>query len=363
MIRVVDAIMGQGKTHDAIIKMKESNKNFVYITPFLGEVDRILNQVDNCYEPNNWNKEGSKRYSFLNLIKSGVNVVSTHALFKSLTKEDYEIFEDYDLILDEVVDPIEIMHISSDDIRMLRESNKIKLDEYNRVSFCEDSYDGTFTYLRKLCKTSNVILVNDTFLVWNFPIEVFTSFRSVTILTYLFEGSVLSCYFKYFDIPYQVDTRCETEVKKVIKENLNIYDGNSNDIGYKMTSFSVNWFDNSISKEELKKIGYTTSNVFHRGFNTKSTYNAYTTYKKYESKVKGSGFSKGFIPVNSRATNEFAEKQSMAYLANRYMNPMIIKFFHDKGIEVNQDLWALGELLQWVWRGCIRKGEIGRAHV
>ena len=31
-----------------------------------------------------------------------------------------------------------------------------------------------------------------------------------------------------------------------MKENLNIYDGNSNDIGYSMTSFSVNWSDNSI---------------------------------------------------------------------------------------------------------------------
>ena len=44
-----------------------------------------------------------------------------------------------DLILDEVVDPkYETMHISLDDIRMLRPSNKINLDESNRVNFSQE---------------------------------------------------------------------------------------------------------------------------------------------------------------------------------------------------------------------------------
>jgi hypothetical protein len=58
--------------------------------------------------------------------------------------------------------------------------------------------------------------------------------------------------------------------------------------------------------------------------------------------------------VNSRSTNDFREKETMAYLANRYLNPILIRYFIDGGIPIKQEEWALGELLQWLWRGCIR---------
>ena len=44
----------------------------------------------------------------------------------------------------------------------------------------------------------------------------------------------------------------------------------------------------------------------------------------------------------------------MAYLGNRYFDPQKRSFFNMRGIKLNQDLWALSELIQWVWRGCIR---------
>jgi hypothetical protein len=34
-----------------------------------------------------------------------------------------------------------------------------------------------------------------------------------------------------------------------------------------------------------------------------------------------------------------------------------MKFFKKKNIEVNQDDWALSELIQWVWRSAIRNGK------
>ena len=36
---------------------------------------------------------------------------------------------------------------------------------------------------------------------------------------------------------------------------------------------------------------------------------------------------------------------------------MIIRFFKDKNIEVDVDAWGLSELIQWIWRSRIRKGE------
>jgi hypothetical protein len=355
MVVVKDRIMGSGKTYDAIEWMRDTNEKFVYITPFLSEVERVLENV-NAYEPTTRNEDGSKKSGLLNLMSNGLNVVSTHSCFKSLNNKDYdEKFNDYVLILDEVVEPLEILSISHSDIEILVNSNRIKINEDTSVDFIDEEYIGKFNFLKDLCNTSNVFLVSDTFLVWNFPVEIFKSFKKIEILTYLFEGSILSSYFKANNISYKVDKIDDSKQKEVIKGLLNIYDGQSNDIGNKITSLSVNWFSNN--KSNSKKISFTTTNIFTRVFKTKSEQNAFTTFKDYMSSIKGAGYSKGFIPVNSRATNNFSEKKSMAYLANRYYNPTITQFFEVKGVETNQDLWALGELLQWVWRGCIRNNE------
>jgi hypothetical protein len=47
----------------------------------------------------------------------------------------------------------------------------------------------------------------------------------------------------------------------------------------------------------------------------------------------------------------------MVYIGNRYLNPAICNFFKDNGVEIDQDYWALSELIQWIWRGCIRNDE------
>ena len=47
----------------------------------------------------------------------------------------------------------------------------------------------------------------------------------------------------------------------------------------------------------------------------------------------------------------------MIYLANRFLNPNIKRFFEQGKIKVNEDQWALAELVQWVFRGCIREGK------
>src|SRR5699024_12816978 len=48
-IHVVDSIMGAGKTSWAIQHMQDANKDekFIYITPFLSEVERVRESVTN----------------------------------------------------------------------------------------------------------------------------------------------------------------------------------------------------------------------------------------------------------------------------------------------------------------------------
>ncbi|WP_286133611.1 hypothetical protein [Bacillus sp. AFS096315] len=37
------------------------------------------------------------------------------------------------------------------------------------------------------------------------------------------------------------------------------------------------------------------------------------------------------------------------------MKPFEKQFFEDAGVKVNQDLLAVSDLLQWIWRSAIRK--------
>jgi hypothetical protein len=84
----------------------------------------------------------------------------------------------------------------------------------------------------------------------------------------------------------------------------------------------------------------------------------WTTFKDYQPKIKGDGVSsKNFIAINARATNDFADKRYLAYVVNRYLHPSFLQFFAQQDIHVNQDNFALSELVQWIWRSAIRNGE------
>lgn len=83
----------------------------------------------------------------------------------------------------------------------------------------------------------------------------------------------------------------------------------------------------------------------------------WTTFKQYRDIVKGKGYTKGFLPINARATNNYADRSVVAYIANRYMDPFVKKFFTGHGITVDEDAFALSEMIQFIWRSAIRNGE------
>ena len=73
--------------------------------------------------------------------------------------------------------------------------------------------------------------------------------------------------------------------------------------------------------------------------------------------VAGKGYARGFIPVNAKATNDHIEKRSLAYLCNIFHQPIIKGFFEQRGIKVYEDLHALSEMVQWLWRSQVRRGD------
>ena len=120
--------------------------------------------------------------------------------------------------------------------------------------------------------------------------------------------------------------------------------------------------------QQLKK---NLNNYFRNILEAKSDTIMWTSFKDYQSKLRGKGYSKefkteqlkeidnayGFLACNARATNKYAGCYNLAYCVNIYLHPAISQFFYQKGIKVDEDLYGLSEMIQWIWRSRIRNGE------
>src|SRR5699024_5191348 len=147
-ITVIDSIMGSGKTQWAIQRMNEASpqEKFIYITPFLDEVDRIKKNVTNrsFVEPNNANDEGRKLRSLKDLIVQGADIASTHSLFKTADDELIALLTDsgYSIMLDEVMDCVAPVSVRQSDIKKLERAGDIEVID-GKVTWTGDPDDNS----------------------------------------------------------------------------------------------------------------------------------------------------------------------------------------------------------------------------
>jgi len=64
-----------------------------------------------------------------------------------------------------------------------------------------------------------------------------------------------------------------------------------------------------------------------------------------------------FVPLNAVSTNDHVKRKHLAYLVNVFEHPSIVMWFREQGIVLNEDAFALSQMLQWIWRSAIRRGE------
>ena len=80
-------------------------------------------------------------------------------------------------------------------------------------------------------------------------------------------------------------------------------------------------------------------------------------FKEYKDIIKGKGYTNAFVPINIRATNDYKDTIAVAYIANRYMKPTLKHFFESENINVDEDGYALSEMIQFIYRSAIRDGK------
>ena len=378
-IKVIDMIMGGGKStfcHNTMMENKD--KKYIYITPYLDEIKRLIGDKDNrtkFYTERRFREPihlgDGKLEGLHELLIRENSITTTHALFRMSTTETIDLIAsgEYTLMLDESLDVVDMFDIGLQDYDMLLNNNLIEIDDRGFVTWIDNEYDGKFNEFKTLCKNGTVAKIKTTqkvqFLAWNFSAESFNAFNEVYIFTYLFEGSFMKCYFDMNNIEYDKYTIEDNKLvlfadknpydKNKIKDLVHIYDGNLNIIGNKDTALSMNWFKNYLDLRN--KLKGNVLNYFKHITKAKAETIIWTTFKSSKKHLQGAGYARRWISCNTRATNQYKDCYNLAYCCNRFMSPDYVLYFQKHGVIVDEELYALSELLQWVWRSRIREGK------
>jgi hypothetical protein len=369
-VNIVDAVMGVGKTSSAInfINQSDEDTKFLYITPYLSEVSRIITSCPDkkFRQPETY---GTKINGIRHLFEKGGNIVSTHALFSLFDDEiiDLAYSNNYTLIMDEVADVISPLAISRHDLTIiLRDFTHI--EDGNILVWDVPDYTGEYRDYKKQCDLRCIGLYDNQAIVWLFPVSTFKAFRNIYILTYMFDAQTQKYYYDYYGIEYNKlyvkgnNVSNYSFTSNPVKYNIPDYsklihicdNEKLNRIGDMDTALSKTWYDRNSNNKLMTTLKNATGNYFKNYTKTKSCENLWTTFKSYQATISGKGYSKGFLSSNVRATNEYKDRTAVAYLVNKYFNPYVKNFFSQNKITVNEDAYAISEMIQFIWRSAIR---------
>lgn len=378
-IYVCDAIMGAGKTSAAITYMNEHpDKKFLYVTPYLPEVERIIDACPALKFRAPSDERSTKLESLHKLLSDGCNIASTHSLFRNYTRDTEDLIQNagYTLIMDEVFTVIDALKFSSDDISVLLSSGLAEIGpDGEHIVWLDDNYTGTrFADVKLKAQSNNLIRYRDKMMFWTFPVHTFTVFDDVFILTYLFDAQVQRYYYDMHKVPYTCigtslqggvyrfsDNGHAPEYTRTLKDKIHILDDDKiNSIGASRCALSSNWYKKAAAykkKPLLDTMRKNIYNVFKNRFGGKSDENMWTCFKTFQKYLAGGGYTKGFVSCNARATNEYADRTCLAYCVNIFLDPDIAGYFRDHHVRLEEDKYALSEMIQWIWRSAIRRGE------
>lgn len=394
-IHVVDAIMGAGKTSWAIQMMGDrSHERFLYVTPYLNECDRIVEACgsDRFSQPHD--KTGQTKLDDLKAsMAEGKSVATTHELFKSIDREVMGYVEDhgYILILDEVIEVIKPVSPKKLDA----DTEELKYSEWvqamlDREVLVKGEAKGNgsvvcllpgsegrlgFGDIRRYAEEGRLVMVNGAMLVWLFPADCFSNFKEVYNLTYLFNGQAQKAYFDIHGLTYASHSITrkgdrftlvawtpdfDREQIEKARELINLYEGPANDIGWqtgKAHPLSKSWY---LKNRKLRsKVMKSAANWFQRRAKASASEALWTLFKPIFNggRLSPQGYKKSWASTTTRATNAYRDRRAVAYLVNVFFRVPVSRYLKAMFINLDEDLFALSEMIQFIWRSQIREAK------
>lgn len=375
-LNVLDAMMGMGKTTAMIRYINElpDDRPIIFCTPLLPQVERVQTGCTQRHIVAPSDEFMTKTANIKVLIQAGLNIATTHSLFLRFDEEILELIRErhYTLIVDEAMDVLSLYEISGYDAETILEKYCTVLDD-GQLVWTEQDYDGAFEQYKCDIDTGTVFKYGKTSLIRMCKIEAFEVFDEVFVMTYLFEGHPCKAYFDFNGWTYKQwyvggDTHetyhlSETPVEyhhpdyKTLITIKHHFNGSNLETG--KSAFSLKWFEENCRYEtaQFAALKRHLATFFRQHGGDGCENNMWTSFKAFRDDLKGSRYANGFVPCNSKATNEFRHKTVLAYPINRYMNPHLVNFISKYGGKLKHNDYALTEMVQWVWRSAIRDGK------
>ena len=161
-------------------------------------------------------------------------------------------------------------------------------------------------------------------------------------------------FLKYHGFTYTTETfgKKGKDFKSLIQI---VNDDKLNKIGDRITALSSSsQVNNRTYNDQLKK---NLVNLFNHKHKVPKEERLWCCYKGAFNSIKGFGYTKNFLAVGTKATNNYAHTSVVAFTVNLFANPIIARHLQTKGITIDENKLALGEMIQWLYRSRIRKDE------
>lgn len=369
--------MGSGKTTAAIRYMNEHpEKKYIYLAPYKSEADRIQKACPAL-------RFRRPTYQVIlhstELISSGENIATTHQAFKLYNPEIRRLINEvgYTLIVDESLELLEELEFSIGDLETCVRAGYVKIED-GKVRLVDDSYDGKSSEYKSffsVLRCRDLLMFNEGeqgLYYWLLPAELLQAFDDVIVMTYMFEGQEMSGLLKMEGLEYEYiglerdedgirfssGTSYIPEYTKYLKDKIHILDNaRMNAIGYDEFALSSHWFTRPENDEKVATVRKNLNNYFRNLTESQSSERMWSCYISSKMKLRGKGYTNCFVQFNAKSENKYSNKRYLAYLPNIFMNVSRKLYLNSRGVDINDDVFALSNMVQWIWRSAIRNGE------
>lgn len=407
-VTVHDCLPGTGKSSRMIEKINESDPDtrWIVVVPFLAECHRYAGTL---IDPDSLEKqlplrdergviytglgcsESGRRFQHPvsgyrskvehigKMVEEGKDIVTTHAALKLFTPDMLDGLKDagYRLVIDEELECIRPHPTKAHRRKMLLTSGAVYVDESGLLRWDEgftidekevpdDTGYSWEMRIKALCDNGSLVLIEDDkgqrdLFMWEYPIEFIRAFDHIDVLTYLFEGSIFEKYLSFYGIPYTIERG--VQLLESPFDLINIVDNEKmNRVGEREGALSAT------DQRKYTKVGHVPSTLkanlenYYKNTtytNSKQGERLWTCLNESLPVLKGKGYTKRHTPHNLKAVNSYIDTHHLAYVYNSYMHPEPFKYLSNRGEEFAPDMerHSLSELIQWMFRSRIRRGE------
>lgn len=405
-VTVVDRHPGYGKT-TGLLKSFTQTGQYLVVVPELSEVARVLQDTTahgvQFYEPlstsvKREDRTGSpfdflhntKAEAILDLIEAGHNVVTTHALFSeigNLAKEGLLI--DVDVYVDEVLD---VAEVRTDITKVNRRRGdgswrELYINKLGLVTVCPDigridvtdewrenheAYAGNISEAMFAAAEAGRLFtdvegLSNEIIVAELPVALLKLSKSLTVFTYRYEGSYMAAYMSKHGIAVTHDRDEEADVRfRALAKELVTIDPMEGlkgmPLGYTAQTRAItNTAKANLVRAEIRKL------VRSGGLKGVNRSDMMLTCLKDGWITARGGAGKfalktdlfkdaNWVANTTRGTNKYANCSHLIYLWEQNHNANTARFLNCDS-KKQQDLYAVSELIQWVYRSRVRKGK------